>query len=1102
MDRRFRSLSLKAACVVLLAWVVVCASAAVGQESRSLAGKWRFQADPEGEGEAQRWFATEPEQTTRLPGSMTENGHGDDVTVETEWTGGIIDKSWFTDEKYEPYRQADNIKVPFWLTPVKHYVGPAWYQREISIPRKWDGKRIVLFLERCHWESEVWIDDRAVGSRDSLSTPHEYDLGVLGKGKYRLTIRVDNTVKVGVGLNAHSVSDHTQGNWNGIVGDIELRARDSVWIKDVQVYPDVTKRLAKVRIEIANTSGAEHEGTLVLRAASFNGKRRHKGPKQQIDFSTDGKSETVEVAYEMGDEPLLWDEFAPNLYRLTVSMKGDGFADTKQVAFGMREIGTAGTQFTLNGRKTFLRGTLECNIFPLTGYPPMDVKGWRKVLKAAKAHGLNHLRFHSCCPPEAAFVAADEMGVMFQVECAAWSNSGATIGDGKPIDRWLYAEGDRILKAYGNHPSFCFLAYGNEPAGGRHKEYLGALVEYWKQKDARRLYTSGAGWPIISESDFHSSPAPRGHQWGAGLRSRFNAEPLTTDFDYGDFVGRHEKPVVSHEIGQWCVYPNFEEMKKYKGVLKAKNFEIFRDSLAEKGMLDQARDFLIASGKLQTLLYKEEIEAALRTPGFGGFQLLDLHDFPGQGTALVGVLDPFWEYKGYVKPKEYNRFCGETVPLVRMPRCVWTNDETFTGQVEIAHFGPGPLEDATIEWRIAGAKGRPVASGELPLATIPVGNGNASGPIEADLSLVEAPAQLELTVAIKGTDYENSWDLWVYPSDVDTSTPDDVLLTSELDEAATTVLWRGGKVVLLAKPQTIDSDVPAGFTTIFWNTQWTGGQPPHTLGILCDPKHAGLEHFPTEFHSNWQWWGLVAKSKAMVLDDLSDDIHPIVQVIDDWNTNRKLGLVFEAKVSRGRLLVCSIDLQSDIENRPVARQMLHSLLSYVHSSAFKPKHLLKADAIKAMFREPSALERLGAKVLRVDSEQRETPGSLAIDGAASTFWHTAWRDETPDYPHEIVLELDRGIPLKGFRYLPRQDMRNGWIGEYAFYVSEDGQDWGAPVATGRFPATSRWQTVLFEGEQGARALRTHGRYLRLVAVSPINAANKFAAISELDIIAE
>ena len=949
MDRRSGALRCYVSYIVLLIGVVSCPSFGRGQDARSLAGTWRFQTDPTGSGESERWFDRELEQTIELPGSMPENGYGNDVTVETPWTGQIVDQSWFTDPKYGPYRQPDNIKIPFWLTPVKHYVGLAWYQRRFEVPRKWNDKHIVLFLERCHWTTQVWVDGQPVGMRDSLSTPHEYDLGVLGRGEHTMTICVDNTVKIGVGINAHSVSDHTQTNWNGIIGAIELRARDAVWIDDVQVYPDVENHQAKVRVVLGGSVESERAGMLTLQARSYNGKR-HKAPEQQVDVSLDSPGQVFDIDYAMGEDVQLWDEFNPTLYRLTVSLEGSSFEDEKIVTFGIRDFDTEGTQFTLNGRKTFLRGTLECCIFPLTGYPPTDVKDWRRVLKAAQAHGLNHLRFHSWCPPEAAFVAADEMGVIFQIECAAWTNSGPTIGDGLPIDAWIYAEGDRILRAYGNHPSFCMLAYGNEPAGKNQKDFLGRLVDSWRLKDPRRLYTSGAGWPNIPENDYQSTPAPRGHQWGAGLKSRFNAEPLTTNFDYAPFVRHYDVPIVSHEIGQWCVYPNFDEMKKYKGVLQPKNFEIFQESLTEHGMLKQAEDFLIASGKLQTLLYKEEIEAALRTPGFGGFQLLDLHDFPGQGTALVGVLDPFWEYKGYVKADAYRRFCSETVPLMRMAKCIWTDNEVFEGFIETANFGPTPLEDAVITWKIEYANGHDIAEGDLPAQTIRIGNANQVGRIQFDLTQVETPAQLRISVAIEGTDYHNGWDFWVYPHQVDMTAPADVVVASRWNDLLAASLNNGDTVVLLAPPHTVDSDVPAGFTSIFWNTQWTNGQPPHTLGVLCNPKHKALSHFPTEFHSNWQWWDLVAHSRAMILDDLSDELTPIVQVIDDWNTNRKLGLVFEARVGKGKLLVCSIDLMTDIEHRPVARQMLHSLLRYAGRSAFKPRQRVEPETIAALFK--------------------------------------------------------------------------------------------------------------------------------------------------------
>ena len=803
------------------------------RQTISLAGQWRFQLDPENIGEKENWYDGKLTDRIKLPGSTAENGFGDDISVDTKWTGRIIDRSWFTDEKYEKYRQPGNIKIPFWLTPVKHYVGPAWYQRQVDVPRNWQGRRITLFLERCHWETKVWVDGVAAGMQDSLCTPHIYDLSeLMTPGKHLLAIRVDNAMKYNVGVNAHSVSDNTKSNWNGIVGRMELQTTDTVWISDIQVYPDIENGIAKVRITVRNTTGQRVAGTINTTVLPYSQELYFGGfpiRTKTVEFAVSGPTELTEVDFPMdsGTLLLLWDEFKGATYGARVQLKftanDQTFYDIKTVTFGMREFGTKGTQFTINNRPTFLRGTLECSIFPLTGYPDMSVEGWLRIIRIAKAHGLNHMRFHSWCPPEAAFEAADRMGFMLHVECPAW----ATIGNGKPIDKFIYAEGDRILKAYGNHPSFCMLAYGNEPGGANQKRYLGDLVNHWKQKDPRRIYTSAAGWPIIPENDYHSTPAPRGHQWGSGLKSRFNANPPETITDYSSIIQNYDAPVVSHEIGQWCVYPNFREIKKYTGVLRALNFEIFRDSLADHHMLDQAHDFLIASGKLQALLYKEEIESALRTPGFGGFQLLDIHDFPGQGTALVGILDPFWDSKGYIEPQGHHRFCCETVPLVRMEKRIWTTAETFSADVEIAHFGPAPIKNATALWSISYADGHKFASGQLPSTTIQIGNGIELGNIEVPLDEVAAPAKLTVTVTLKGTGFSNSWDIWVYPDRLDTEPPENILIADSLDEQVETALKAGGKVLLMPPLNTIDSDIPAGFTSIFWNTQWTRRQPAH-----------------------------------------------------------------------------------------------------------------------------------------------------------------------------------------------------------------------------------------------------------------------------------
>ena len=1074
--------------VALSLTVAGAPASAAERDSISLAGKWSFRLDSDDQGVEQGWFKRDLTASLELPGSMQEQGFGHDVSMETDWTGSIKDRSWFEDTRYAQYREPGNIKVPFWLQPEKHYVGAAWYQKDIRIPENWREKRVTLMLERPHWKTTVWLDDRRLGSRDSLSTPHRYELGpAVETGRHRLTIRVDNRMIVDVGHNAHSVSDHTQSNWNGITGDIELRATDPVWLEDVQVYPDASERSTRVRIEVTNAADEKVRGRLSVRVTDREKTIRRE--ETEVTVGPDGKD--FEMECDLGNQAQLWDEFDPDLYRMHVELQvttgSKEFHDQQSLTFGLRDFGVDGTQFTVNGRRTFLRGTLECCIFPRTGYPPTDVDSWKRVIKICQDHGLNHMRFHSWCPPEAAFVAADRLGFYLHVECAAW----ARIGDGKPIDEWIRAEGDRILREYGNHPSFVMLAYGNEPGGRNRKKYLSDLVEDWKNKDPRRLYTSGAGWPLIEASDFHSTATPRIQQWGEGLRSEINARPPETMNDFSDFVSNHpEKPTVAHETGQWCAYPNFDEIDKYTNVLKARNFEVFRDFLKQNHMGDQWHDFLIASGKLQTICYKQDIESALRTEGLGGFQLLQLHDFPGQGTALVGVLDAFFESKGYVAPDEFRSFCNTTVPLALMEQRTFTKSERMRAEIEVAHFGPGPLKGAVPAWTIIDAAGNAVASGTLSAQDIPIGNGAELGTIDVSLSDFDTPERYTLSVRFEGTQFENRWDFWVYPESVKTSVPEGVMVTERLTDAALKKLQSGGKVLLMPPPPSVDTDVQIGFSSIFWNTAWTGGQPPHTLGLLVDIPHPALDRFVTAYHSDWQWWDLVSHSAAMVLDDMPPGLRPIVQPIDTWFQNRRLGLLFEAQVNGGKLMVCSMDLCSNLDGRPVARQMRHSVLRYMASESFLPDKIVKPRTVRGLLKQVVLPVR--GEVVSVDSQAPGHEASKAIDGDDGTMWHTPWENKKPGFPHSITVRLDEPVKVRGFRYLPRQDMSNGRLAKYEIYLSEDGASWGKPVAAGKFGPSSGEKTVRLASPRKAR-------FVRLVGLSEVN-GNDFASVAEFDLI--
>jgi len=904
-----------------------------------LSGEWAFQIDSLDQGIEHHWFDTKLEDKINLPGSMTTNGKGSDIEVNTPWTGSIVDSTWFKDPEAAIYRQSGNVKVPFWLTPVKYYKGAAWYQKTVTIPSSWEGNYLELFIERSHWETTLWVDTARVGMQNSLGTPHHFDLSKqLTPGKHLITIRIDNRVKdFSVGQNSHSISDHTQSNWNGMIGQLSITSRPSTHISNVKLFPDIKNKQLVVRMNVENSSPVAGNVKVQL-VASSDSPQAEQLSLMTKDAQVKDNKESLELIYSMGDNPLLWDEFHPNLYNLRISLAAEnGSVDEQKISFGMRNFSTQGTQFTINGNLTFLRGTLECAIFPKTGYPPTDENEWARIFEICRSYGLNHLRFHSWTPPEAAFRAADRLGFYLQIECSSWANQGSTIGDGKGLDQYIYDESNRVVDTFGNHPSFCLMTYGNEPAGDNHVKYLTDFVNHWKAKDSRRLYTTGAGWPVISENDYNSTPSPRIQAWGAGLKSIINSQPPRSNYDWSTVIEKLEHPTVSHEIGQWCVYPDFKEIPKYDGVLKAKNFEIFKDKLKKNGMGTLADSFLLASGKLQALCYKADIEAALRTPGFGGFQLLDLHDFPGQGTALVGVLNPFWESKGYISAGEYSAFCNSTVPLARLSKMIYLNSETLNVPIEVAHFGEAPIADATPSWKIRNTSGKILFSGNLAKTTIPLGNAFKLGEIRQPLSSVDQPSKLILTVSVN--DYKNSWDLFVYPTSLP-AVAGEILVAQKIDAKVLGVLNSGGKVLLTLKKGSVKPDqggnIQIGFSSIFWNTAWTGGQAPHTLGILCDPTHPALASFPTDYYSNWQWWDGMSHSNVIRLDAMAPSLKPIVRVVDDWVTARPLGLIFECKVGKGKLLVSGIDLLSGQDRRYEARQLLYSLKHYMSGERFQP----------------------------------------------------------------------------------------------------------------------------------------------------------------------
>lgn len=812
------------------------------------------------------------------------------------------------------------------LTRKYEYMGPAWYQREIAFPKEWAGKRIFMYFERTHWLSSIFVDTKEVSKLDYISVPHCHELTDFVKpGKTHLiTLCIDNRYQYDTHKWNHAHTEFTQINWNGILGEMKLIAVDPVYVDDMQLYPDVTEKTVTARLQIRNYTGKPFEGTARFHITGDDGYNLTR------ELPVNGKDSLVsfEGKIALGKDIQLWDEFHPNLYRveckLLTSVGETNYEHEKEVTFGMREVAQGKNHVLVNGHPIHLRGTVENAVFPKTGYAPVDDASWERIFRILKDYGMNHMRFHSWCPPAAAFRMADKLGVYLQVELPMWGKDGEP---GEPA-RWDFfrREQKAILKEYGNHPSFILYCNGNEISGDF--DFIEELTRYGREHDSRHLFSGSTARKRVASDQFYTT-----HQTTSGGATVYEGRPYT---DWDICKGTNiDVPVISHETGQRCVYPDYSIIAKFDGPVEARNLEKFRSQLEANGMGDQADDFFRASGAQTVFEYKDVIEAQLRTSTSAGFQLLSINDLPEQGYAPVGILDPFWDSKGLITPEEFRHFCSPTVPLLRFEKRVWNGGETFEAVAEVYNFSDRSLKNSKVSWQLLDEQGKTLRQGKLKTQTFLCDTVIRAGSFSCILPEGSEPQKLTVQLLV-GKDYVNSWDIWVYPKtgQLMQSTVD-VLYTTTFDAVAKQQLQAGKKVVLLPNPKQVKGR-RSSFHNHFWNPimfKWA----PMTLGWLIHDDSPVFDHFVTENHPDWQWWDILNYAKVIELQETPQALRPFIQTIDSYDSNRKLGIGFEARVGGGKLLVLALDTQKDMDKRPATCQLLESIDRYVKSEKFNPQ---------------------------------------------------------------------------------------------------------------------------------------------------------------------
>lgn len=1066
-------------CLLLLS--LLCSDLPAQEPPLDLAGTWAVQLDAADEGLDARWFARplETAERVRLPGTLAEAGLGHPFDPQTgRYSGADRPYLAWPSAGYTDETRADELGA---LVPSHLYLGAAWYERDFTIPAAAVGRRLRLHLERVKWTSRAWVDGVEITGEatDSLHTPHVYAFTLTEPGAHRLTLRIDNRPPINIGLAGHGYGMETEPIWHGVAGRLGLAVLEPVRVGSLRLDPAADRRSVGVRLALAH-DGVMPEAAMVtlrVRALETGG---------VLGETTLELEETIAARVELDRAALPWDEFAQPRYELVWTIR----AHERQLgsgsrSFAFRALASEGNRLLLNGTPLFLRGNLDCAIHPGSLTPPPDRDWWARVLGIHKRAGFNHIRFHTWCPPEVAFEVADELGLLLQVETPFWVDDWIhdtppfppTLGTDPAVEAWVLAESRRILDAYGHHPSLAFFCLGNE-FGNRGSDWgaIDGIVDDLRSETSTVLISGTTARKTVPGDEYWVT-----HRTAlGGIRG---VGPAHTDWDFSSALAETSVPTISHETGQRQSWPDYDALLPvFTGAVTPANLVRLRDRAETAGITDH-RARAEASARFAHLLYKAEHEAMRRTPNLAGYQLLMLHDFTGQGEALVGLLDPFYREKPGISLAMIAAWNGPTVPLARFPASTWTTDDSLPVSFEVAHQGPGTLEDPWPIWILLDrTHNKAVASGSLDACEVQPGSRTPLGSISVPLAGVKAPAQLMLSLTVGM--HTNTWPIWVYPPPEDADPPEtDLHITRRLDDDALAALARGETVLLLFHKGTGERFRQTRFLSTYWTGAWGWGTG---LGLMCDPRHPALAGFPNKGHSDWQWRGLAEGGTCIALDPAQADRATIIEQISNFHAPKREAFLVEARVGPGRLLACGFDLEYGLESRHAARAFHASLLAYAVSDDFRPALALTPAEAAETFATPDPLDATAT----ASSEAPGYPAANAIDGDPDSFWHTPWGAIEPDHPHELVIECKEAKELQGVRLKARPSNPNGRLAVISLYVSDHNGDWGEPVLDhAQLANTDDWQTLVFG--------LTEGRFMRLVTHREV-AGHAFASLAELE----
>lgn len=903
----------------VLAAVALCVASVATAEDRavvSLDGVWRFRMDPENAGEKDQWFLSNVafEEGIHVPGAWDAQGFGDET---------------------EKLRH--------------HFIGKGWYGRQASIPAEWAGRRVFLCIGGVHRYAKVWVNGRFLGEHVGYLSPFEYEITdyIQPGAPAEVCICVDSAQRWDIDTltGCFDIIDYMDTYWGGIWGHVTLEARSAAYLEGLFVRPIVSQ----TRDSPLFATACRISATLAGEGGACDGVRLEVlGPGGELaaekttslDDALDGDEVVAELPVPGAK---LWSPNAPHLYsaRLSLLQRGE-VIDHVETRFGFRTIEIRDAHIYLNGKRIFLSGYGDDCVYPETMAAPSDKRVYLERLTVAKAYGFNHVRHHSHMLPPEYYDACDEVGMLVSAEFPIAYQQFYDRAQGPAIE--LYRrEWSAAIRRFRNHPSVLDWCMGNEMWGG--VPLAPELYRIAKDLDPTR--------PVVDSDGVHA----RGFVDGA--QDRDTLDLYFAMFDVGNtpldkpdkfHCPNPLKPVISHETGNYVTFPRLDMIDLFTDNFKPFWLTPVKAKLEAMGLLDEAGLWAANSERLYFLCHKSNIEGLRKSPNICGYHWWLLQDY---WTTSNGLVDTHFRPKGAIDQEKVSRLNGEVLVLQDGLGLTYRGGESLELALLVSNYSPDTLAEPSLAWRVRLGDGV-VAEDAGLAASAPQGEVTELRHIEVPLP--DAPQPYRLTVdaelVVGGQRYTNDWSTWVYPATIDPPRvevplfaspdlmpqlgrfgveaipsgdrlPSRAVYVSSLPTLPMLDAIEAGACLVLLQPQGLFPSASTRFKTAWWR----GNERDNNAGTVVYDNPITRAMAP-EGWCDAGWRRLIEGCHGYILDEFPSVPEVLVRGIEVLGVCRNKALLFQAKVGKGALVVCGLNLEPV---HPEAAWLIVRLLNHAAS---------------------------------------------------------------------------------------------------------------------------------------------------------------------------